>query len=402
MNNYPVSFGSNYKEYQVLSKTPDLEIIRKIYNSEKPFKPVGVAFLDTFGNDVEDINNDGYPDMPHGKFVENVARTCLNFNPIIYEYRVRKNNKNEVPDETMLKAFNAIDNNPDVLAVNVSQADAHEISILESKYNILASEKSEKTTPARVNITPQNIKGRKAQVMEVFMKTGHELLNQIIKKIEHIAKSKAVFIAAGNNSSEGLNAYNLADGTFNVGSMKIKGKSDFSCDNEAVNLFALGEYGIAPVREKGNVTGFNITENGTIDIPLSDIKGYEIIQKFVGKDIEKVKASNSERQKLLELKQRYYSGEKIIESDIGNLKDKLYYSKINNRYIDFDTAFYLQENQQLKEQGLPTKTPRFSFNVNEDGKIVYDLNDKKLLGSTGGTSYAAPTAMAMYLNSLNP
>ena len=398
-------------------------------NSEKPAVSMKIAIVDSFTQKTRDINGDGCPDLAHGEVVEAIAKGNLNYSPEI----VRFDDKSDggVPThQNLLEIFKKVGADKSIKAVNVSIASSANLSEINEAYNF-----NSKLPENKNSINKETVFAKRNKVIECLLEneSSTNLFKSVIKTLENIAKKKAVFIAAGNEMEGRLNVYNLAKGTIGVGSMATNDtskpnlsytkKSIFSGDNSALSVFSKGEYDITPIKKDGSVVGFDITEDGVVDVALSRIKGHNIVEHFVGNDIRDLHAPEKDYAKLKERQMAESWGVEsdLTAGDIKRLSKKLYsldklldYNIIDSEtlsrnikkgsYTDFKSALNMTENMYRQDSEVAADTPMFLFKVNSTNKIVYDpyvkVKNDESIGKLQGTSYATPTAFAEHVNSL--
>lgn len=413
------SVGKNYIAFSA-KKTQKIQD-----NLEKPKIPFNIAIIDSFTTKTRDINGDGCPDLPHGEIVESLIKGNLKYSPEITKIDDKSNGGNP-KEEDLLDAFKQVEANKNIGALNVSIACTSDISEIEDSYNKKFNKKEV--------INQETISSKRQQIVELMGGGINNVFADVINTIEKIANKRPVFIAAGNSMSNNLNILNLARGTFGVGSMAVNDlkspdmsnytkKSFFSGDNSTVNVFAKGEYQIKPIKKNDTVVGFDITEDGIMDIPISKITGSEVIKQFVGKDINKTLApdeyyknmkeimlaknwgaeANISEKEINEMSGKLYSLDKLLDNHIISI-DTVNKNLRKGNYTDFNSAVNMDENAYKLDCKEKTSTPMLFFKSNNDEKVIYDpyivVNSNDSAGTLKGTSYATPTALADHVNSL--
>ena len=418
INNLPAFGAKKGQDISCNAQKPD--------KLDKPTVPIKIAIVDSFTKKTKDINGDGTPDLAHGEVVEAVAKGNLRYSPEIIRFD-DKSNGGEPSEKVLLNIFKKIEADKSIKAVNVSISGTENFSRLNDAYN----RKFE--LPEYKNVINQsNASTKRKEMVHLLARSENDIFKKIIAKIENIAKNSAVFVAAGNGTLAELNSFNLAEGTIGVGSMatndrllsqdRYTKKSLFSGDNTTLNVFSKGEYEVAPILEDGTVIGYDITEDGIIDVPISKIKGYKVIEKFVGKDIADVAAADEDYEKLKEvqLARNWGAQCEITAEDKERISKKLYsldklldYCIVDSQtvsrsvrkgnYTTFDSALRLQENLLKQDREEDIERPTIIFKLNNE-KVVYNphvvFGEHNSIGKLRGTSYATPTAFAEHVNSL--
>src|SRR5699024_6942913 len=93
------------------------------------------------------------------------------------------------------------------------------------------------------------------------------------KALERLsAKGVKIYISAGNKGKNYLNLYTLADNVNVVGATNSYGtaKTKFSNNNSLVNRWFKGVFSVKKIKDKDGQTGFDINEDGKIDILAKD------------------------------------------------------------------------------------------------------------------------------------
>ncbi len=225
-----------------------------------------------------DLNNDGLPDMvPHGDIVSSFGKAS--------GYRIMPLNIRA--DE---------DNNPANMLKQVLpqvESGALEVDVVNISMGPLGFPMSfgHLSRMAGIeNLTAENIGEKRAEVLEAFREKYRELglrdirnsrdlspdkvaikrtveLAEVAEQLQ--AKGVEVVIAAGNDGPGHLNLYNLVPGTTNVGALDESGNPfAWSANNSLVNRWAPGgPFQPQPVTdEQGNVTGYDVTNDGKADL----------------------------------------------------------------------------------------------------------------------------------------
>jgi len=352
----------------------------------KPDRPdinINVGIMDNLSVKTEDINDDGCPDYPHGKTIKDIFTSNLGFNPNLkitefdtgYDLMEKR-----IPRGNTVKELTKFNDDKDV---------THAIL---SAYNTFPNHTEFEEDPRFRDILLEEL--------EQMPDYAHK-----IKLLKNIVKNdKKLFVAAGNKGSEKLNGYSLVEGIISVGALdKNLKKMDFSADNPFINVFAKGEYDVMPILEHdthGTVIGYDITEDGVMDVPISEITGYEVIKRFVGKNIEEVKAT-SEDYKILEQIIEQNNGSIVTEKDLSGdakaLNSKLFkagkiFGVPSELYMDLLTILNSFNDNNAG------KTPILFFKA-EKGKVIYNPHiEGEPVKTLTGTCCAVPTALAKVLN----
>lgn len=393
-------------------------------NSQKPSVPMRIAIVDSFTKKTKDINGDGCPDLAHGEVVEAIARGNLKYSPEIVRFD-DKSDGGEPLENDLLDCFKAIEADKSIKAVNVSIASTTSFSDV----NDFCSDKLKKS---KKGVNADNISANKKELVALLGEGKTNPLKKVITSLENIAKNAAVFIAGGNSAAKEFNLYNFAEGTIGVGCMETNDalklhhsytkKSAFSGDNSLLRVFSKGEYDIVPMYKDNNVVGYDITEDGVLDIPVTKITGYPAINRFVGKDIDELAAVDDDYKKVKELQlaknwgvetnitdgdmkslmKKLYSLDKLLDYDIVDV-DTVSRSITKGHFATLGSALNMKESLRKQDAEENLAYPIILFKVS-DGKVVYNphisIRGDISVGTLKGTSYSTPTAMAEHVNSL--
>ena len=358
----------------------------------KPDRPdVNVGVIENFSVKDTDINGDGCPDYPHGKVVKNILTFNLRFKPTIVEFDTScELTGNGFSKENTYRAFKKFADTKNIDYAVISFGEDNKYNEKDYNYNT-KSELAEKLLKDFIPETSDNIK----------------VINTL-KEI--VSKNKHLFVAGGNKTNKDLlddseikhvNLFSLVPGIISVGSMDENFKKlKKSYDNPFIDLFAKGKYDVMPILENGTVIGYDITEDGIMDVPISEITGHEVIEKFVGRDIKDVLATDDEAQLLIKV-----INSSIIKDGVITEKDLSPELKIlNSKLFDIGSpespeSRYTDLLSLLNDiNGVTDIAPNLKFRI-ENGKVVYNPHKEGEPAKTlSGTSFAAPVAMAQVLN----
>lgn len=223
--------------------------------------PKNIAIIDDFTNKTEFIDNDDWGDVAHGQLIKKIIKEGLPDAKIRpFEIRTNINGTtsgkeiNKVLDEVIM----AIDSGEKFDAINIS---------LESTLPL-----KEVSKQLGKQITPENLKENRELVKNLILKinniNGDSQIKRQFEKLEKItAKGVPVYIAASNGGKSNFNPYSLAKGVKTVGSLDKKGaKANFSADNSLITNWEPGVFGLTTLKDKNNKIGYDITDDGTIDV----------------------------------------------------------------------------------------------------------------------------------------
>lgn len=215
-----------------------------------------IAVIDEYKNNVLKIDWDNKPDMIHGEAVESFIKSALP-NAEITRFDTNLNEKS-VRDalELILKSGIKYD------ALNLSKSSDIKLKDL----SLITGFK----------VTNETLAKDKKIIKERFFASGHKEsadIQAIIKSLEELASNGTkIYISAGNRGKQSVNLYTLADGVNVVGALNKYGvlKASFTSDNALINRWYKGVYHISKIEDSAPITGFDINEDGKIDILADD------------------------------------------------------------------------------------------------------------------------------------
>lgn len=214
-----------------------------------------IALIDEFRYNAVKVDWDNKPDMIHGEAVETFIKAGL---PNAEITRFDTN----LDDMSLNKALGEILNSDTKFdAINISKSSYVKIDDL--------------AEITGVKVTAQSLKKDKDLIKEKLFASSYkdtEVIKDIIKKLEYLAsKGVKIYISAGNKGKDYLNLYTLADNVNVIGATNKYGvlKTDFSCNNSLVTKWNKGVYCVHRIKSPDGQKGFDINEDGKIDISLN-------------------------------------------------------------------------------------------------------------------------------------
>ena len=138
------------------------------------------------------------------------------------------------------------------------------------------------------DLNRSNLHLYREELRSIFEKSySRESLFAVFDKLaEH---NVPVFVAAGNGGPYRLNHYLLLKGVRGIGALDLNGqKAIYSCDNNLVAEWAQGDYPVKAVIKDGDLKGYSIFGDDTVDIPIKDVS-----QKDVSSTAPKSSSDNS-------------------------------------------------------------------------------------------------------------
>lgn len=388
----------------------DEEIIKRGRLSIIKARP-NIVVIDAFNINIADVNGDNVEDLSHGKFCASVIRSILSNANIIYGRLKGKKGSNAFDCESMISVAKNFHNIAEKIK-NGEKIDAVNFSFQIPKPFTELSEMLQR------NITRDNVHEHIDALRNWLRKLGRPENKHLVKKydkdkvglkdmykaisaIEEVtSQGVPVYICAGNYGPQNFNLYSLAKGTIPVraldGDRSNSKELYFSCSNSLTPRGARGiYYSIQVLNKDRTVKGYKISENSKVIIKNKAIKkGIPVANRFVGKKIEEVLATEADYS-LLELK---LNDQKITKKQIKRLNQVIFSV---DRYINIrnKSKYKLQPNQDKflrKHSDYVDIKGKYMFRKNTKGLIVLDPENKgiNMVGFLYGTSYAAPTLLA--------
>ena len=253
-----------YLQKSMYKQSKNYEKAMNFNNSAAP----NIAVIDEFKNKVIKVDWDDKPDMFHGQVVKTIIQAGLP-QAKIQEFDTDLNEKSikNALDEI-------IQSNTKFDAVNLSKSSDIKISDLSALTGL--------------KITQQSLLKDKKIIKEKFFASKAPQapdIKDIVQNLETLAsKGVKVYVSAGNKGQDYVNLYTLADNINVIGAANRYGvvKSSFSCDNSLVNRWVKGVFKIKKIRASQGNTGFDINEDGKIDILTKDTTArVKIPQRYV-------------------------------------------------------------------------------------------------------------------------
>lgn len=345
-----------------------------------------------------DLNMDGCIDLVHGHFVETVIKANMHYNPVIIRYDVDKE-KGRTFENISSALTKAVKEKDTFDAFNLSMGEDIEIKNL-------------------ANVTAETVNPDRMVKYLTWM--GEKVVVDIISLLSSIGESTKTFIAAGNGTEKNVSAFSAAKNTISVGNFRsFSEKEPSSADNALVNVFAQGVYTIKPLYEGKNLAGFDINDDFVPDIPLSMVKGHETIEKYRGKSLDTLLATQDDHMELIFLKDHFddkpidlsddrfapfknklFSLKEIFdwENFSEDVQEKIYES---GEYGDLESVLSILNSRvyyhtkAFNDQLAYSKKPTILFKTDESGNLIYSpLSPDKLTAEQVGTSFSSPTALA--------
>ena len=264
-----------------------------------------IAIVDCFKNKIIDIDGDNIPDMSHGAFIDRYAKTCI---PSLKtdKFDVETFRKKEFSTEKLINAFykiaKKIKDGKKYNAVNLSLGNEMQINDMSLFTNFYDPK----------TIDTDNVRDYKEELSDHYKSMNNRtnsLFNEIFRKnkpgnelssIEEVTKQKVpVFVAAGNESSNSFNVYSLADGVTTVGGEdKTKSRVDYLAQNTLVDRYEKSYLNIKAVKtSEGKIKGYDINEDGKLDIKNSEVSGKGKLDNdvtIIGTSISAIEATINE------------------------------------------------------------------------------------------------------------
>ena len=370
------------------------------------FIPGKIAVLDTFRPEFPwvDVNGDECPDIPHGEASIHYVKSGLKGDSEVIPFEVGEvvNNKGKLEEKisvgSILAQLTKIEKRDDITHIALISNSGSDLS----KYLSKEAKKELLDTRLEPPLTTDEIQENRNICRTEYKKTltPNGEVKLFLKKLEDIGKTKnkKIFCCTGNYGKDYLGLNAMADNTTLVsyvdGAFK---KHSLTTDNQFVDVFAKGVFESRPIWRNGVIAGYDITEDGKIDVPIEQIAGYETIQKFQGKTAEEATASKKDYMEWFKKQKEMGTGsmeqgfklfpqDKLISMDI--LSDIGYVDK-NPQFAGFYTEaktlidmFTCETDEDYK------KHPKIFFKV-QNGKMVYDSPwKKKIYGASSGTPVA--------------
>lgn len=246
--------------------------------------------------------------------------------------------------------------------------------------------------------------------------------------LEDIAREGVeVCIAAGNNGPDNFVLFNLAEGVTPVGSNNIKGRpSAFSARHEGIE-FEKGEYVSVRIRENGKLKGYDINDDGVVDIKPEEVSGNGKAQvdQFVGRPLAECKATSTQGLDFIHYKKYLQNKENLLDELIDLIcfwKKKprveqkapvkssvdIEYEKLQQeKLFDIGLAgvafeFTDKDIERFKIQGEYVHIPtNVLYSKDSEGKVAYNPDGsgrKDMVSTIFGTSYASPVRLVKKTN----
>ncbi|OGI01384.1 MAG: hypothetical protein A2Y25_02705 [Candidatus Melainabacteria bacterium GWF2_37_15] len=386
----------------------------------RPSLPLSIAIVDDYDCKDIDVNGDFCPDITHGEDTETTLTSNLRVNHVIRRFSIPCNSGNEkLVDNTLLQTFNELESpeNKDIKYVNMSLAEEIRFDKLKRKYDKYLKDNN---LPGE-ELTPDNIVKNRKTVIDVFGEKVKPALKSIIQKLENVAKTKNIFIAQHNiytkDSLEFVDSEPFAKGIISVGSETQKRQRPEFNFPGTTYIYAKGNYKTTPVLKNGTVIGFDRTEDGKMDIPISKITGHEIIEQFAGScikegaNIKDVEATDVDYERLKQYidgtqpgKEKEYLSAKLFSIDKLHEKGIMWKQESlvkKGTHLDLNTVLTFSDSMSAAYSGKEVTNPSLVFKVKKNGKVVYNPCGKKgVISEIDATSLATPTALAQHINKL--
>lgn len=188
------------------------------------------------------------------------------------------------------------------------------------------------TSKTAKQLTPQNIKEASTSLEPRENEAAFQRLNAVFKLVEELARRVTVHIPGGDNlgylnqigQQTHFNLWSLVSGAKHYRSVNKHGEvEDYSNNNSLLNSEGKGELVITKQKN-----GFDINEDGKIDIPINDprLSGRTLIaNKFENEPVQEAVVNDEEFKKLIPLLKeplRFYRNPISIEN-FKLLKNKL-------------------------------------------------------------------------------
>lgn len=236
--------------------------------NQKNNAPKKIAVIDMFQNKTINLDWDCKADLVHGNVVERFIKEGLpNAKIDTFDLRPKQGNLKDFEDKSLAETLDKIVKSKEKYdAINLSLS--YDMSF-ESLSKLMGKE-----------ITPENFAQNRAQIKDWFskIKTNEvgESLKNIINSIDSLtANGTKVYIGAGNSGKKVFNLYSIADNVVVVGANDRKGKkAKFSSNNSVVNRWEKGVFYPKRMKDSNGIYGFDYTEDGNVDIPLSETSSF--------------------------------------------------------------------------------------------------------------------------------
>ncbi|MFH0703287.1 MAG: hypothetical protein V2B14_07135 [bacterium] len=209
-----------------------------------------IAVVDSFGNKNIDVDGDKEPDISHG---ESITRMIKGKNP---DAEVSKF-EGESPEDfnkSCEEIADRVKNGEEIDGVNMSLAQEMNIDELAEKTDL--------------PLDKDNLSEYKDEIKQKMKESDDPKLQTASQEIESIEKitetGTPVYISGGNSGEEGMNLFNLADGTENIGSKN----ADYSASNSLIDKYEKGDY-----QSKKVSGGYDFTDDGEADVSDSEVSG---------------------------------------------------------------------------------------------------------------------------------
>ncbi|MGD9581824.1 MAG: hypothetical protein AB7V50_10660 [Vampirovibrionia bacterium] len=348
------------------------------------------VIVDSFNKEdlAIDIDGDGKNDLTHGDYICRLIKS-LNPNAKAIPFHLSSLNDydyNKKRYNGLLKFLNKV--KPD--AVNRSISNSRPLSLYNQDKNSLIENKEE----VRKSLEKRPMDALTLSNLEKIIKSGFKLFN-----------------SEGNRGDDNFSTQSLVDGIQMVGSTDAQRNIlPFSEDIKTMK-FAQGRYGVSEIKDdNGKVLGYDLVGNGKIAVKADEVssKGTFVrpaIKQFVGKSPEEYLVPDEKYELLYEF---------FNESDREKFKKKWGFTSFDemmNEIIDIRTKylFTIEQAQNIsnidkmelgtiKDQGIYVNSKNCIFDVDEEGKLVYDPDRsgrKNVINYIDGNSFASPTRMVI-------
>ncbi|OGI01984.1 MAG: hypothetical protein A2Y25_08420 [Candidatus Melainabacteria bacterium GWF2_37_15] len=372
--------------------------------------PGNIAVLDTFRPEFPnvDVNGDRCADyISHGEAVMPHVKKGLKGDAKVIPFEISEivNNNGKLEQrisvESIIAQLTKIEKRDDIthiaLASNLGKVDFSTGFSEEGKKEFLYTRLD---PPLTIDEIQENRSFNRNEIRKMFDPNAD--VGLFLKKMEELGKTKKIFCSTGNYGKDFLGLNAVANNTILVGFMDGAFKlHPESADNQFVDVFAKGVFESRPIWENGVIAGYDITEDGKIDVPIERIAGYEAIREFQGQTTEQALTKKEDYKAFLDnLKKsdnlleslKLFPQNKLVSMDFfmkcGFIPES---SNFEGFYTEAKTLLdmFTCETEEDYE-----KNPKIFFKI-QGRKMVYDSPWKEI---KHGASYATPVALNQAYN----